>query len=135
MSLTLCGTLLLPIVCQSSEHLVPPEAIAGALSRASAQRAQDVRSVEEVLGTAAVRAVSARFGVDVDRLRTGSMLLSDSELRDLATRAGRLRVDVVAGENDPVTGAGGAAKLYVAVMAFLILLAILIVVLVVKAVS
>jgi len=70
------------------------------LSEAAVQRAQDLATMQDVLSTPLAREAAALVGADLDRVRAGVGTLSDTELRDLASRASVLQGDPVAGAMD-----------------------------------
>ena len=84
----------------AGDHMVTPEAVQSRLSEATAQRAQNLAAVQDVLSTPLAREAAASVGADLGRVRAGVGTLSDSELRDIAARASVLQGDPVAGAMD-----------------------------------
>ena len=84
----------------AGDHIVTPDAVQSRLAEATAQRAQDLATVQDVLSTALAREAADTVGADLDRVRAGVGTLSGSELRDLAARASVLQGDPVAGAMD-----------------------------------
>jgi len=84
----------------AGDHIVTPDAVQSRLSEATAQRAQDLVTVQDVLSTPLAQEAAASVGADLDRVRAGVGTLSDPELRDLAARASVLQGDPVAGAMD-----------------------------------
>lgn len=84
----------------AGDHIVTPDAVQARLSEATAQRAQDLASVQEVLSTPLAVEAAASVGADLARVRAGVGTLSDAELHDLAARASVLQGDPVAGAMD-----------------------------------
>ena len=84
----------------AGDHIVSPDAVQSRLSEATAQRAQDLATVQDVLSTPLAQEAAASVGADLDRVRAGVGTLSDTELRDLAARASVLQGDPVAGAMD-----------------------------------
>jgi len=81
----------------AGEHIVTPDAVQSRLSEATAQRAQDLATVQDVLSTPLAQEAAASVGADLARVRAGVGTLSDTELSDLAARASVLQGDPVAG--------------------------------------
>jgi hypothetical protein len=81
----------------ADDHLVTSEAVQSRLTEAAAQRAQDLAAVDTALASPLAQEAASTVGADLGRLRAGVPTLSDSELRDLATRASVLQSDPVAG--------------------------------------
>ena len=81
----------------ADDHLATTDAVQARLAEASAQRAQDLATVDTALASPLAQEAAATVGADVNRLRAGVPRLSDAELRDLATRASALQSDPVAG--------------------------------------
>ena len=84
----------------AGDHIVTPDAVQSRLSEATAQRAQDLVTVQDVLSTPLAQEAAASVGADLDRVRAGVGTLSDPELRDVAARASVLQGDPVAGAMD-----------------------------------
>ena len=81
----------------AGEHIVTPDAVQSRLSEATAQRAQDLATVQDVLSTPLAQEAADSVGADLSRVRAGVGTLSDTELSDLAARASVLQGDPVAG--------------------------------------
>jgi hypothetical protein len=81
----------------AGDHLATADAVQARLLQSSAQRAQDLATVDAALATPLAREAAGAVGADLDRLRAGVPSLSDAELSDLAARAGALQSDPVAG--------------------------------------
>jgi pyruvate/2-oxoglutarate dehydrogenase complex dihydrolipoamide acyltransferase (E2) component len=90
----------LPAGYAAADHIATPDAVQSRLSEASAQRAQDLATVQDVLSTPLAREAAASVGADLARVRAGVGTLSDAELSDLAARASALQGDPVAGAMD-----------------------------------
>jgi hypothetical protein len=84
----------------AGEHIVTPDALQNRLAEATAQRAQDLAAVQDVLSTPIAREAADSVGADLDRVRARVGMLSDAELSDLAARASVLQGDPVAGAMD-----------------------------------
>ena len=84
----------------AGDHIVTPDALQTRLAEATAQRAQDLAAVQDVLSTPLAREAADSVGADLERVRAGVGTLSDAELRDLAARASVLQSDPVAGAMD-----------------------------------
>jgi hypothetical protein len=81
----------------AGDHIVTPDAVQSRLAEATAQRAQDLATVQDVLSTPLAQEAAASVGADLQRARAGLGTLSDAELSDLAARASVLQSDPVAG--------------------------------------
>jgi hypothetical protein len=92
--------LCLPAGYAAADHIATPDAVQSRLAEASAQRAQDLATVQDVLSTPLAREAAASVGADLDRVRAGVPSLSDAELSNLAARASVLQGDPVAGAMD-----------------------------------
>lgn len=84
----------------AQEHLVTTTAAQARLAEAEAARRHDLAVLDGVLSTPEAAAAAKAVGADVDEARRVAPTLSDSELRDLATRAAALQGDPVAGVTD-----------------------------------
>jgi hypothetical protein len=84
----------------ADDHIVTPDAVHSRLAEATAQRAQNLAAVHEVLSTPLAQEAAAMVGADLARVRAGVGTLSDAELTDLAARASVLQGDPVAGAMD-----------------------------------
>jgi len=84
-------------IARADDHLVSRGAVSDRLAGAAAERARNLASLGEVLGTARAGKAAAIAGVDIDHVRKGLPRLSDSDLRDLSRRAGALKADPLAG--------------------------------------
>jgi hypothetical protein len=95
--ITACAFLALPELVLCDEHLVTKAATEARLSQAATQRVQDTRLLQDVLSTPQAAAAAGKLGVSIDRTRAAVPMLSDPELRDLASRASALGADPVSG--------------------------------------
>ena len=84
----------------AQEHLVTTTAAQARLAEAEAARQHDLAVLDGVLSTPEAAAAAKAVGADLDGVRRAAPTLSDSELRDLATRAAALQGDPVAGVSD-----------------------------------
>ena len=103
----------------AGDHIVTPDAMQSRLTEASAQRAQDLATMQDVLSTPLAQEAAASVGADLDRVRAGVGTLSNAELSDLAARASVLQGDPVAGAMD--------RNMRLLIMAALILVVILLI--------
>ena len=94
---TACAFLALPQLVLCDEHLVTKTATEARLAQAASQRAKDTRLLQDVFSTPQAAAAAGKLGVSIDRTRAAVPLLSDRELRDLATRAAALGANPVSG--------------------------------------
>jgi hypothetical protein len=78
-------------------HLVTAEAAQARLLEASAERAQNLATVEGFLASPEGQAGLGAVGVTEARVRGSLPTLSDAELQDVAARAAALQTDPVAG--------------------------------------
>lgn len=84
----------------AQEHLVTTTAAQARLAGAEDARQHDLAVLDGALSTPEAAAAARAVGADLDALRRAAPTLSDSELRDLAVRAGALQADPVAGVTD-----------------------------------
>ena len=84
----------------AGDHVATPDAVQSRLEGSSAQRAQDLATVQDVLSTPLAREAAGSVGADLGRMRAGVSSLSDAELGNLAARASVLQSDPVAGAMD-----------------------------------
>ena len=98
--ITACAFLALPELVLCDEHLVTKAATEARLSQAATQRVQDTRLLQDVLSTPQAAAAAGKLGVSIDRTRAAVPMLSDPELRDLASRATALGADPVSGYHE-----------------------------------
>ena len=84
----------------AQEHLVTTTAAQARLAEAEAARQHDLAVLDGVLSTPEAAAAAKAVGADLDGVRRAAPTLSDSELRDLATRAAALQGDPIAGVTD-----------------------------------
>ncbi len=81
----------------AQDHLVTSRAADQRLQEAMAGRQADLRALDAVLASPRATRTLEALGQDAARLRDGMAVLSDGELRDLATRAQALQDDPAAG--------------------------------------
>ena len=84
----------------AGDHIAAPDAVQARLAEASAARAQNLATVQDVLSTPLAAEAAASVGADLERVRSGVATLSDAELSDLASRASVLQSDPIAGAMD-----------------------------------
>lgn len=84
----------------AGEHLVTSAAAQARLAEAEAARQGDLALVDQVLSSPQAAAAARTVGADLEAVRRSAPLLSDAELRDLATRAAALQADPAAGISD-----------------------------------
>ena len=85
---------------QAGEHLVTSETARARLAEAEAARHGDLAVVDRALSSPEAASAARTVGADLDAVRRAAPLLSDAELRDLATRAAALQADPAAGVSD-----------------------------------
>jgi hypothetical protein len=103
----------------AGEHIAPLDAVQARLAEVSAERAQNLATVQDALASPLAAEAAASVGADLERARAGVATLSDAELSDLAARAFVLQSDPVAGAMD--------RNMRLLIMAALILLVIILV--------
>ena len=84
----------------AGDHVATPDAVQSRLEGASAQRAEDLATVQDVLSTPLAQEAASSVGADLGRVKAGVSTLSDAEVADLAARASVLQSDPVAGAMD-----------------------------------
>jgi len=87
---------------QAGEHLVSQAAASQRLRSAAEQRTADLATLRSTLLDPEVSAAARRLGYDAGRLAGNAAVLSSEELRDLAVRSERLRLDPAAGLDSDV---------------------------------
>jgi hypothetical protein len=95
--LTLISMLLAVPVARADDHLVSSGAAQQKLTEAAAERANNLRAVEGVLGSIRASKVASAAGIDLGQVRASLPQLSNADLRDLSHRAAALKVDPAAG--------------------------------------
>jgi hypothetical protein len=86
-------------LARADDHLVSRGAAGERLTDAASERARNLASVEQSLGSVRMRQTAAQAGVDIGQVRQALPLMSDSDLRDLSRRAAALDSDPVAGDD------------------------------------
>jgi hypothetical protein len=87
---------------QAADHLVTSDTLQARLAQKAQDRASDRAAVANLLDSEAGRLAAARLHADPERLKDRLSLLSDDELKDIATRATALQSDPVAGLSNDV---------------------------------
>ena len=95
--LAAAATLLSCPTGEAADHIAAPAAVEARLAEASAQRAENLVAVDDVLASPLAREAASSVGANVDQMRAAVPSLSDAELSDLAARAAALQADPVAG--------------------------------------
>lgn len=86
-------------LARADDHLVARGAAGERLADAASERAHNLASVEQSLGSVRMNQTAAQAGVDIGQVRQALPLMSDSDLRDLSRRAAALQSDPVAGDD------------------------------------
>jgi len=82
---------------RAGDHLVTSAAARARLAEAEAARQGDLAVVDRALSSPEAAAAARALGADLDGVRRAAPLLTDAELRDLATRSASLQADPAAG--------------------------------------
>ena len=85
---------------RAGDHLVTSAAARARLAEAEAARQGDLAVVDRALSSPEAAAAARALGADLDGVRRAAPLLTDAELRDLATRSASLQGDPAAGVTD-----------------------------------
>jgi hypothetical protein len=85
---------------RAGDHLVTSAAARARLAEAEAARQGDLAVVDRALSSPEAAAAARALGPDLDGVRRAAPLLTDAELRDLATRSASLQADPAAGVSD-----------------------------------
>jgi hypothetical protein len=95
--LSLAGGLLGASLATAGEHLASPDAVKGRLGTAAVERERGLTTLDRFLSSPEAASTARYLRADLGKVKASLAVLSDDEVRDLASRAESLSSDPVAG--------------------------------------